>query len=182
MFSFQKYPWAIVGYTPRDYKTNNDSDEISYYIPSPGQDYSMVLTGAAFVHREFLRMYTKSLKPEVRELVSNLFNCEDIAMNYMVSDFCRCGGTYFVQGPKIVNLGVDSKGLWNRPGHGKKRDLCTNAFRKYYGYMPLRRKPWTCAWKLQSFNRNGSIIAAHHIMFVHAWHMYAIRDIPRMSY
>jgi len=48
-------------------------------------EYSMVLTRAAFLHRDYLYMYTKYLPREIYKEVENNFNCEDIAMSLFVS-------------------------------------------------------------------------------------------------
>lgn len=48
-------------------------------------ELSMVLTGAAFVHKYYLYLYSYWLPQAVRDKVDQYMNCEDIAMNFLVS-------------------------------------------------------------------------------------------------
>lgn len=45
----------------------------------------MVLTGAAFVHKYYLYLYSYWLPQAIRDKVDQYMNCEDIAMNFLVS-------------------------------------------------------------------------------------------------
>ncbi len=88
-------------------------------------------------------MYTKSLPPPVNKLVADYFNCEDLAMNYVISDHCRCSAVYRVK-PKHLKL-LQKVGIAQRKGHMEKRDKCLTEFAKVYGRRPLS-KPTTCVW------------------------------------
>ncbi len=137
VFSFQTHPWGIVGFTGRDYtRLRNGTFR---YKPSVNPDMSMVLTNAAFVHKEYLRMYTYSMDSRISDLVTELFNCEDIAMNFLIAYFCQCESAYLVSSAGMVNLGI-KKGIWTRPGHTYKRHQCVDTFAKVYGRMPLHKK------------------------------------------
>lgn len=48
-------------------------------------DYSIVLTGAAFYHRYYNFLYTHWLSPLLHKTVEQSQNCEDILMNFLVS-------------------------------------------------------------------------------------------------
>ena len=74
--------------------------------------YSMVLTGAAFVHRQYIRMFNDhSVVPRtVYDLIDSRNNCEDIAMNVMVGQYLlgemgrpHCSGL-FVKPVQLYNL------------------------------------------------------------------------------
>ena len=74
--------------------------------------YSMVLTGAAFVHRQYIRMFNdRSVVPRaVYDLIDLRNNCEDIAMNVMVGQYLlgemgrpHCSGL-FVKPVQLYNL------------------------------------------------------------------------------
>ncbi len=99
----------------------------------------MILTNAAYLHKEYLRMYTYSMDSRISDLVSKLFNCEDIAMNFLIAHHCQCESAYRVRAKGLVNLGI-KKGLWTRPSHTYKRHRCVDAFARVYGHMPLRKK------------------------------------------
>ena len=71
----------------------------------------MVLTGAAFVHLNYLKMFnsTSATPKAVHELIDELHNCEDLAVNVMVGDYLakverpQCSGL-FVKPTKVINL------------------------------------------------------------------------------
>jgi len=52
-------------------------------------DYSIVLTGAAFYHRYYNFLYTHWLSPLLHKTVEQSQNCEDILMNFLVSHVTR---------------------------------------------------------------------------------------------
>lgn len=52
-------------------------------------DYSMVLTGAAFYHRYYNALYTEVLSSTLHKTVEQAQNCEDILMNFLVSHVTR---------------------------------------------------------------------------------------------
>ena len=52
-------------------------------------ELSMVLTGAAFYHKYYSYIYTHTMESAVREMVDEYMNCEDLAMNFLVSHLTR---------------------------------------------------------------------------------------------
>lgn len=52
-------------------------------------DYSLVLTGAAFYHHYYHHLYTYGLGPLLHKTVEQSQNCEDILMNFLVSHVTR---------------------------------------------------------------------------------------------
>ena len=49
----------------------------------------MVLTGAAFFHKYYSYMYSHVMPQAIRDKVDEFMNCEDIAMNFLVSHVTR---------------------------------------------------------------------------------------------
>lgn len=49
----------------------------------------MILTGAAFFHKYYSYLYTYSMPAAIRNKVDESMNCEDIAMNFLVSHLTR---------------------------------------------------------------------------------------------
>lgn len=49
----------------------------------------MVLTGAAFIHKHYTYLYTHWLPQAIRDKVDEYMNCEDIAMNFLISHLTR---------------------------------------------------------------------------------------------
>ena len=59
-------------------------------------------------------------------------NCEDIAMNFLVSDITR-------QAPLKVGIKRTFRGpgLWEEGDHFQERNDCINFFSRVYGHTPL---------------------------------------------
>ena len=72
--------------------------------------YSMVLTGSAFVHKQYLGMFNDSdeVPKSVHKLVDRTQNCDDIAMNVMVAHHLTR-----VDRPQSSGLYVKPKNIWN---------------------------------------------------------------------
>lgn len=99
-------------------------------------ELSMVLTGAAFYHKYYNYVYSQVMPVEIRDMVDEYMNCEDLAMNFLVSHLTgkppvkvtsrwtfRCPGC-------PVNLSEDDS-------HFQERHKCIHFFERVYGYMPL---------------------------------------------
>jgi len=99
-------------------------------------ELSMVLTGAAFYHKYYNYVYSEVMAPAVRDMVDEFMNCEDLAMNFLISHITR-------QPP----VKVTSRWTFRCPGcpvslseddsHFQERHKCINFFTQVYGYMPL---------------------------------------------
>lgn len=99
-------------------------------------ELSMVLTGAAFFHKYYMYMYSYWMPQEIRDKVDEVMNCEDIAMNFLVSHLTR-----------LPPIKVTSRWTFRCPGcpealsqsqsHFDERHNCINYFVKVFGYMPL---------------------------------------------
>ncbi|XP_045181554.2 exostosin-like 3 [Mercenaria mercenaria] len=99
-------------------------------------EMSMVLTGAAFFHKYYAYLYSYTMPQAVRDKVDEYMNCEDIAMNFLVSHITRK--------PPVK---VTSRWTFRCPGcpqqlaldesHFEERHKCINFLVEVYGYMPL---------------------------------------------
>lgn len=99
-------------------------------------ELSMVLTGAAFYHKYYAYAYSQLMPQAIREKVDQYMNCEDLAMNFLISHMTR-------QPP----VKVTSRWTFRCPGcpvslsedesHFQERHECINYFVKVYGYNPL---------------------------------------------
>jgi hypothetical protein len=99
-------------------------------------ELSMVLTGAAFFHKYYMYLYSYWLPQAVRDKVDEYMNCEDIAMNFLVSHITRK--------PPVK---VTSRWTFRCPGcpvslseddtHFQERHKCIKFFTQVFGYTPL---------------------------------------------
>lgn len=74
----------------------------------------------------------------IRDKVDEYMNCEDLAMNFLVSHITRKPPI------KVTSRWTFScpncpVSLWNDKTHFEERSKCINFFVKVYGYMPLLR-------------------------------------------
>ncbi|OCT81434.1 hypothetical protein XELAEV_18028254mg [Xenopus laevis] len=138
MFGFRVWREArdrIVGF-PGRYHAWDISHRSWLYNSNYSCELSMVLTGAAFFHKYYAYLYSYVMPQAIRDMVDEYINCEDIAMNFLVSHITRK--------PPIK---VTSRWTFRCPGcpqalshddsHFHERHKCINFFVKVYGYMPL---------------------------------------------
>ncbi|CAG9814496.1 unnamed protein product [Phaedon cochleariae] len=126
----------IVGFPGRYHAWDLNTKNSWLYNSNYSCELSMVLTGAAFVHRHYLHLYWKWLPQAIRDKVDEYMNCEDIAMNFLVSHFTRK--------PPVK---VTSRWTFRCPGcpqslseddtHFQERHKCINFFTQVFGYLPL---------------------------------------------
>ncbi|XP_022918959.1 exostosin-3 [Onthophagus taurus] len=139
MFGFRvwrEHRDRIVGFPGRYHAWDLNTQNSWLYNSNYSCELSMVLTGAAFIHRHYLHLYWKWLPQAIRDKVDEYMNCEDIAMNFLVSHITR-------QPP----VKVTSRWTFRCPGcpqslseddtHFEERHKCINYFVQVFGYMPL---------------------------------------------
>lgn len=85
---WRQFPDRIVGYPARSHYWD-DSKNSWGYTSKWTNDYSIVLTSAAFYHRYYNLLYTNWLNPLLHKTVEQSQNCEDILMNFLVSHVTR---------------------------------------------------------------------------------------------
>ncbi|KAF5283760.1 hypothetical protein FQA39_LY17198 [Lamprigera yunnana] len=79
----------IVGFPGRFHAWDINTGNSWLYNSNYSCELSMVLTGAAFIHRHYFHLYWKWLPQAIRDKVDEYMNCEDIAMNFLVSHITR---------------------------------------------------------------------------------------------
>ncbi|KAM4630664.1 exostosin-1c isoform 1-T2 [Polymixia lowei] len=136
---WRSFPERIVGYPPRSHFW----DPLKHawgYTSKWTNDYSIVLTGAAFYHRYYHYLFSHYLPPSLRALVDRTSNCEDILMNFLVSSVTHLPPIKVAQRKQYKELpnpqGTKSA-PWANPEHFNQRQECVNTFASWFGYMPL---------------------------------------------
>ncbi|KAL1473759.1 hypothetical protein MTO96_038486 [Rhipicephalus appendiculatus] len=129
----------IVGF-PGRYHAWDVNHKSWYYNSNYSCELSMVLMGGCFLSQSkpsyYSYVYTYVMPQAIRDKVDEYMNCEDIAMNFLVSHITRkpplkvtTRWTFRCPGC-TVSLSADDS-------HFHERDTCLNFFVKVYGYMPL---------------------------------------------
>lgn len=126
----------VVGFPGRFHAWDLNNNQAWNYNSNYSCELSMVLTGAAFFHKYYTYMYTYVLPQAIRDKVDEYMNCEDIAMNFLVSHITRK--------PPVK---VTSRWTFRCPGcpvslseddtHFQERHKCINFFSQVFGYNPL---------------------------------------------
>ncbi|XP_065212727.1 exostosin-1-like [Planococcus citri] len=143
-FAFQvwkDFPDRIVGYPARSHYWDEFKNNWGY-TSKWTNDYSIVLTGAAFYHKYYNYLYTEWLGPTMLKTVEQSNNCEDILMNFLVSHVTRQSPIKVTQRKHYKEQSATrtfSRSPWNDPDHFTQRQVCLNTFVALFGYMPLVR-------------------------------------------
>ena len=129
------FNFTPVGFPGRFHAWNQDGHNWNYNS-NRSCELSMVLTGAAFYHKYYSYAYFELMPKVIHDKVDEFTNCEDLAMNFLISHLTR-------QPP----VKVTSRWTFRCPGcpdtlsedssHFEERHQCINFFAKVYGYMPL---------------------------------------------
>ncbi|ESO00244.1 hypothetical protein HELRODRAFT_83262 [Helobdella robusta] len=99
-------------------------------------EMSMVLTGAAFIHKFYMYIYSNIMSPIIRDKVDEFLNCEDIAMNFLVSHITRKPPIKVTSRWTFKCLDCPNT-LYADESHFAERHQCIQFFTKVYGYLPL---------------------------------------------
>ncbi|XP_064652154.1 exostosin-1-like [Lineus longissimus] len=138
---WRNFPDRIVGYPARNHIWDDERSSWGY-TSKWTNDYSMVLTGAAFYHRYYNYLYTHYLPSPVHKTVDQTQNCEDILMNFLVSHVIKLPPIKVTQRKIYKEAMVPNSGknsVWLEAEHFNTRQTCINVFVNYFGYMPLIR-------------------------------------------
>lgn len=127
--------YSIVGTVYRTHIWDNQA-KIWKYGASPCYT-SMILLGAAFYHKIFNYAYRTLMSKKILNLVDEVFNCEDIAMNFLVANITKRPPVRVGQ-PVSAYCYECKSNLSSKKEHGESRIKCLKVFTEIYGFMPLK--------------------------------------------
>ena len=131
--TWRSMPDRIVGWPSRaHYLVNNEW----FYDSTWANDASLVLTGAAFYHNYFNYLYTEKSPEMPRDWVDEQMNCEDIFMNYIVTNATRKAPIKITPRKFFKS---PTKSISAKTGHITARSECVTLFQKYFPDL----KPFT---------------------------------------
>ncbi|CAM4630646.1 unnamed protein product [Leuciscus chuanchicus] len=136
---WRSFPERIVGYPPRSHFWDPVKKAWGY-TSKWTNEYSIVLTGAAFYHRYYHHLFSHYLPSSLRALVDRTSNCEDILMNFLVSSVTHMPPIKVAQRKQykeMPTLQGTKMAPWANPEHFTQRQECVNTFASWFGYMPL---------------------------------------------
>ena len=123
----------LVGLWPRGHEV--DVKGQYRYTSRPLHSFSMVLTKFMVLNSRYLELYTNEALQNIRDYIDSVHNCEDIAMNYLVSATTQLPPLYVHDGRK-VDFGGKS-GIYTRTGHSESRNTCVSDISKMMGDIQL---------------------------------------------
>nr|CAG4638269.1 EOG090X01LY [Cyclestheria hislopi] len=135
---WRQFPDRIVGFPSRTHVWDNTTNRWRYQSEWTN-NISMVLTGAAFYHRYYNYVYSTAMPGDIKTWVDEHMNCEDIAMNFLVSNITgkapiKVTPRKKFKCPECVNNEMLSADL----SHMVERSDCINRFVNIYGMLPLQ--------------------------------------------
>ena len=142
--TWQHYSDRLVGFPGRYHMLDSiipgsTKDYTFKYQSEWNNDISMVLTGAAFHHKIYSHWYTYMLPSEIQNYVDEKMNCEDIAMNFLVSNLTRKAPVKVTPRKRFkCSQCGRNESLWSETSHFVKRSECLRYFTKQFNYMPLK--------------------------------------------
>lgn len=134
---------TLVGFMPRLH-LRNQGGEGSYIYRCWWKTwregtYSIILTKAAFMHHDYFKLYSSVMPEKIRQYVHEKRNCEDIAMQFLVSNHTSLPPIY-VKG-HLSDLGalggISTSQNFITAGHMISRSECLGGLTDLFGHMPL---------------------------------------------
>ncbi|KAG0576096.1 hypothetical protein KC19_5G055400 [Ceratodon purpureus] len=132
----------IVGFFPRAHSYQLETH--SWIYTKNQNKYSIMLTKIMILATDYLYRYSCEMPAGVHEYVDKGMNCEDIAMNFLVSNFSGSGPLLVEGQPRdwgdTRNSAEEltSMGLSARADHRKDRGDCILQFQRLWNGMELR--------------------------------------------
>ncbi|KAL7980491.1 hypothetical protein Chor_001645 [Crotalus horridus] len=137
---WRNFPNQIVGFLMRSHFWDASKNQWSY-TSKWTNEFSMVLTAAAFYHRFYHSLFSNYLPAKLRSFVDQIANCEDILMNFLVSAVTKLPPIKVTQKKHLRESPpqqlLKSAPLSNSSLHFAQRQECINHFAAWFGYMPL---------------------------------------------
>uniref|UniRef100_A0A8C0GWK6 Exostosin-like 1 n=1 Tax=Chelonoidis abingdonii TaxID=106734 RepID=A0A8C0GWK6_CHEAB len=129
---WRSFPDRIVGFPMRSHFWDSSQSQWGY-TSKWTNEFSMVLTAAAFYHRYYHSLFTNYLPASLRSLIDQLSNCEDILMNFLVSAVTKLPPIKVTQKKQHQEAAPHCP----VPEGSRPRQDCLNRFAAWFGYMPL---------------------------------------------
>ena len=170
----------IVGLWPRTHEISSDGQY--RYGSRPLVGFSMVLTKFMVLHRRYLDLYAEESSREIRDYVDRVQNCEDIAMNFLVSVSSRLPPLY-VRDEKKVDFG-GKLGIYTRNGHNSRRNDCVSDMYRMLGN--IEPKTSFVSYSVRELKEEPFEEDSFHSVDLHSdkidliLHMDSILEIPKL--
>uniref|UniRef100_A0A8R1XM52 Exostosin GT47 domain-containing protein n=1 Tax=Onchocerca volvulus TaxID=6282 RepID=A0A8R1XM52_ONCVO len=137
--TWRENPDRLVGFLPR-FAVFNESTKLYEYHTDWANSMNISLLGAAFYHKYYGMLYHELLPPKMIEYIERNKNCEDIAMNFLISSITGKNPLKVSPRETFICLKCANNNIsaWDAR-RLLQRSACVNLFISYFGYNPLVR-------------------------------------------
>ncbi|CAM9593921.1 unnamed protein product [Chrysoparadoxa australica] len=140
--AWQQNRRTLVGYYPRVHSANGDRwDYEFWWFVFMRQQFSMILTKAAFLHHDYMEAYSGDgeIVTHMRDYVDANRNCEDVAMSLLVADTTKAPQVYVRASLKDSGVvgGISFGNDWQSGVHAASRSDCLTELIGLFPSMPL---------------------------------------------
>jgi hypothetical protein len=150
---WKAHPWGVVGFNERKCIRSKTG-----FMCSDHHDgtYHFILTNSAFIHRNYLDLFDRRIEPSLLDEIDRRMNCENLAINILASDYCRCTVAFKVKYRHAIKFpssastsftgsgGSELNGdLSSRPRYYIERGECLSIMEPYYR---VRLAPNSCTY------------------------------------
>ncbi|MCO5556846.1 hypothetical protein L7F22_010400 [Adiantum nelumboides] len=139
--AWRNHPERVVGFYPR----LNDGSPLKYRnerYARAKKGYNMILTGAAFIDGELaFPKYWSQEADQGRALVDELFNCEDILLNFIMANGTTARTVEYIHPAWAIDTSKLSSSAISRDTkvHYMKRTNCLRKFSELYRGLSLKK-------------------------------------------
>ncbi|CAJ1895816.1 unnamed protein product [Cylindrotheca closterium] len=136
-FKWTRHPDRMIGFDARVHVENEDGSWKYGYMSTmeKSNSYSLSLTRYCFIHKGYMDMYMNALPASILNNIAEHFNCEDIAMSFMISSLTKGRPSLLADLwaiKSMVKLYVEEK-ISGGKSHKSLRDECVNTFAEIMG-------------------------------------------------
>lgn len=137
-------PTNMVGFFPRIHLRNRMTHLFEYrcwWRTWWHGAYSIILTKAAVLNHDYFHAYTQNLPEEAKKYIDIHRNCEDIAMQFLISNMTSLAPIYVKGHLKDLGVlgGISTTHNVVKAGHMLQRDKCINDLIAFFGRNPLQK-------------------------------------------
>lgn len=147
--TWQKHPDQLVGWFPRQVTSTVEPVSSEYHTHLKtllfDHEYNVILTKGAIMHRKYLEAYSLDTPQELRDLVAERRNCEDILMQFVISSRTE-SLPVFEWDVSVHDSGAGfnpAMGISQGASHVETRAQCVADFAEAFGGPPASRSVWT---------------------------------------
>ena len=139
MFAYEvwrTFPNRIVGFKSRNHFWD-ERKKMWSYSSAVSNEYSIILTNAAFLHRSFSKHFVENLSLSITSAIQSYPDCEHILINFLVSQITQQPPIKVTQQrenqeAEVINFALASEKF-------ARKQKCMNIFYAGFGYMPLKK-------------------------------------------